>query len=264
MKGCFGMEEKVLLILVDGMRPDAVLQCKNPFLARLMQKSTYTTNAQTVMPSVTLPCHASLFMSVDPERHGITDNTWIPLARPIEGIADVIARYGKTAAFFYNWEQLRDLARPGSLKCSYYQDNASFPDSDGRVTDKAIEYMKEVWPDFVFLYLGQTDECGHAHGWLSEEYMDILAGAISGIERIYAVAKDRYSIIVTADHGGHDRNHGTDRPEDMTIPLILHGAHFKQGVKLQTASIKDIAPTVTSLMGLPKPREWEGHCLVQE
>lgn len=257
------MNEKVLLILVDGMRPDAVLSCKNDFLVRLMQKSTYTMHATTVMPSITLPCHTSLFFSVDPERHGITDNIWVPMARPIESLADVVSRYDKTAAFFYNWEQLRDLARPGSLKCSYFQDNHSFPDSDSRVTDKAIEYINETRPDFVFLYLGQTDECGHAHGWLSEEYMEILAQAISCIERIYAVTKDKYSIVVTADHGGHSRNHGTDIPEDMTIPLILHGRAFKQGEELQTANIKDIAPTAASVMGLPKPREWEGNCLLE-
>lgn len=258
------MEEKVLLILVDGMRPDAVLQCKNTFLARLTQTSTYTMNARTVMPSVTLPCHSSLFFSVDPERHGIMENVWTPMARPIEGLADVVSRYGKTAAFFYNWEQLRDLARPGSLKCSYYEDNTSFPDSDSRVTDKAIEYIKEVWPDFVFLYLGQTDECGHAHGWLSEEYMLTLSRAIACIEKIFSVAKEKYNIIITADHGGHERYHGTDIPEDMTIPLILHGDRFKQGEKLPSASIKDIAPTAVSLMGLSKPREWEGTCLLKD
>ena len=35
----------------------------------------------------------------------------------------------------------------------------------------------------------------------------------------------------TADHGGHDRTHGTDSPEDMTIPFIIKGKDFKAGEK---------------------------------
>ena len=35
----------------------------------------------------------------------------------------------------------------------------------------------------------------------------------------------------TADHGGHDRTHGTDSPEDMTIPFIIKGKNFKVGEK---------------------------------
>lgn len=256
------MSEKVLLVLVDGMRPDAIPQCQNTFLARYMEQSASTAHATTVMPSVTLPCHTSLFFSVDPDRHGVTENTWTPMARPIDGLADVVARYGKAAAFFYNWEQLRDLARPGSLKCSYYIDNHSFPDADGRVTDQAISYMREAEPDFLFLYLGQTDESGHAHGWMSAEYMETLSRAVACIQRAADAAEGRYSVLVTADHGGHGRNHGTDAPEDMTIPLILHGKRFRPGTKLPRANIKDIAPTAAALLGLPQPGEWEGESLL--
>ena len=56
----------------------------------------------------------------------------------------------------------------------------------------------------------------------------------------------------TADHGGHDRTHGTDSPEDMTIPFIINGKDFKAGEKLENVSIKDIAPTVAKLAS--------GHC----
>lgn len=58
---------KVLLALLDGMRPDSI---------------TNVPEAQTVFPSVTLPCHISLFHSVDPDRHGITTNTYTPQVRP--------------------------------------------------------------------------------------------------------------------------------------------------------------------------------------
>ena len=65
---------KVILISIDGMRPDGVLNCGNPFVEELKKMGSHALNARTVIPSVTLPCHTSMFHSVTPERHGITRN----------------------------------------------------------------------------------------------------------------------------------------------------------------------------------------------
>ena len=75
---------RVLLILVDGMRPDSLTDIQKA--QGIIKKSLYTMEAQTVMPSVTLPCHMSLFHSVDPSRHGTTTNTYAPQVRPINGL----------------------------------------------------------------------------------------------------------------------------------------------------------------------------------
>ncbi|MDO4829744.1 MAG: alkaline phosphatase family protein, partial [Clostridia bacterium] len=80
------MANKVVLILVDGMRPDAVLTCGNEKMKARINECAYTLHARTVMPSVTLPCHMSLFHSVDPDRHGILTNTYVPQVRPVEGL----------------------------------------------------------------------------------------------------------------------------------------------------------------------------------
>lgn len=61
------------------MRPDGPLQCGNPFVTEMMQRGTYTLEGSSVNPSVTLPCHMSIFHSVTPERHGITTNTYAPM-----------------------------------------------------------------------------------------------------------------------------------------------------------------------------------------
>ena len=36
-------------------------------------------------------------------------------------------------------------------------------------------------------------------------------------------SRDIADILLTADHGGHGRGHGSDCPEDMTIPLVMNG-----------------------------------------
>ena len=63
-----------VLLLVDGLRPDVLTGCGNPLAQQLIQQSYATLQARTVMPSVTLPCHMSLFHSVVPERHGVLTN----------------------------------------------------------------------------------------------------------------------------------------------------------------------------------------------
>ena len=88
------MSDKVVLVLVDGLRPDGLLKCGNPFAQTLIEKSSHAPDAASVFPSVTLPCHMSLFHSVDPDRHGILTNTYVPQVRPIVGLFDQLDTFG--------------------------------------------------------------------------------------------------------------------------------------------------------------------------
>ena len=258
------MESKVILVLVDGMRPDAVEQCGHPFLRQLQKESSWCFSAQTVMPSVTLPCHTSLFFSVPPQRHGITTNTWHPMVRPIESIGDLVRKADKKAAMFYDWEELRDLNRPGSLHFSYYRgqplpNHEKSMAEEREMTQLAVEYIQKELPDFLFLYLGYVDEAGHHHGWMGEHYMEALSNASACIQSLKESLPEEYQLIITADHGGHDRDHGSDIPEDMTIPILFWGSRFEAGQELQGVTILDIAPTIAGLLNLRAPMEWEGN-----
>lgn len=260
------MENKVVLILIDGMRPDGTEACGDDTFQMLMRAGASCFHAQTVMPSVTLPCHASLFFSVDPTRHGITDNTWHPMARPIESLADVVKKFGGKTAMFYNWEELRDLNRPGSLDFSRFQTEAlpleAGIESENVLTGAAIDYITREQSDFTFLYLGYTDCAGHDSGWMSPEYLRALHNALACVRRVYEALSAGYSLVLTADHGGHDRGHGEDIPEDRTIPIVFAGAPFASGRALEAMTIKDIAPTVLQVLGLPKPAAWEGRSIL--
>lgn len=113
--------DKVSLILVDGMRPDSIAACGSEYADNMLKSCRYKDmQAKTVFPSVTLPCHMSLFHSVVPQRHGILTNTFVPMARPVDGLIEKLHNAGKRCAFYYTWEQLRDLAKPGMLDCSLY------------------------------------------------------------------------------------------------------------------------------------------------
>lgn len=254
---------KTLLILVDGMRPDALPHI--PKAMEFMNRTAYTMEATTVMPSVTLPCHMSLFHSVDPTRHGTTTNTYTPQVRPIDGLCEALRKGKKKSAFFYSWEPLRDLSRPGSLMYTKFYRGGScsgYEQANHILTDDAITYLTENDTDFAFLYLGMTDAVGHDYGWMSDEYMKSVESSWEDIHRIVDALSNDYTIIVTADHGGHERTHGTELPEDMTIPMMILGKDFPAGKMNKSINIKDIAPTVVKLLGLEPEEEWEGQSIL--
>lgn len=253
---------KVLLILVDGMRPDALIGCEKA--KRFAEEATHTLNGRTVMPSVTLPCHMSLFHSVDPLRHGTTTNTFAPQVRPINGICETLYAAGKRSAFFYNWGELRDLAKPETLSVAYFISGAKhdYGETNRILTDAAIDYLSKNDTDFTFLYLGEVDEKGHRYGWMSEEYLKAVKDSWDCIEKITNTLSEEYTVIVTADHGGHGRTHGTEMEEDMVIPLFIKGKGFERGAVFESADIKDIAPTVNKLLGVAPDPEWEGKPLI--
>lgn len=253
---------KVLLILADGMRPDALTDL--PQVEEMKKKAAYTMDAQTVFPSVTLPCHVSLFHSVPPMRHGTTTNTYAQQVRPVDSLFETLAKNKKHNAMFYSWDELRDLCVPGCLAHRSYWGGwvHTYEKASDKLTEEAIAYMKEYQPDFTFLYMGDPDSAGHGYGWMGEEYMRAVRNCWQRIEKVLAELDEDYTVIITADHGGHDRTHGTELPEDMTIPVFVMGKDFEAGKELENVNIMDIAPTVTKLLGVAPDSEWEGKSLI--
>ena len=255
--------KKVNMVLIDGLRPDALLQCGNPYVRQLLSTSAYTLAARTVFPSVTLPCHMSLFHSVDPERHGVTDNVYTPMARPVKGIMEAL--HGRrTTAMAYNWEELRDLCRPGNCDFGFYvgiQEYGMEP-STREVCDAAEKLLETKAPDFCFTSFGWVDEQGHASGWMSGEYLHAVSENINLARRLIEKTADEYITILLADHGGHGRTHGLATDEDMTIPVVIHGEGIRPGEIEAPVSILDIAPTVAKLLDCEPAKEWEGKPLV--
>lgn len=252
-----------ILIMIDGLRPDARLHCNLPNFEALRARSAWSLGAQSVMPCITLPCHTSIFHSVPPSRHGITQNLWQPMARPVPGLFDVAKAANKICASIYNWEPLRDLGRPEALDFAWYQNLTYQHDGDDILTDAALEHLARRMPDFAFIYLGTVDTAGHYYGWMSEGYLAQAERVDGNLGRILAALPKDAHVLLQADHGGHDRNHGENVPEDMTIPWMVAGPKVTPGEISEQVTLLDTAPTLATLMGLTIPRDWEGTSRVQ-
>ena len=106
---------------------------------------------------------------------------------------------------------------------------------------------------------GGAGAAGHGHGWMGKEYLAALNQCCDMTGELIEALGDEYAVIYTADHGGHGRSHGTEQPEDMTIPIFCLGKPFEAGKAVEGLTIQDIAPTIASLLGveLPLALEWE-------
>ncbi|MBR3795488.1 MAG: alkaline phosphatase family protein [Clostridia bacterium] len=258
------MKSKVILISIDGMRPDGFLACGHPFIHDMMAHSMYTLSASSMQPSVTLPCHMSMFTSVPPERHGTVTNTYTPPVRPVKGLCEQIHDAGGRCAMFYGWEPMRDIARPGSMIRTEYLWCYARESADTELTARALACLREDAPDFLFLYLVDTDDKGgHDCGWMSEAYLSRIRTAIECVKNVLELAGEDYTVIVTADHGGHDRTHGTTMPEDMTIPMFFIGKPFEPAKQFDGGSLLDLAPTIAAVMGVLPVYDWEGNNLAR-
>lgn len=258
----------ITLILVDGMRPDALMHADTPVMKDLIGYGAHTLGARTVFPSVTLPCITSIFLGVPPETHGTIGNYWNSTDWQVPGLIDLVHSAGGRTAAFYNWEQLRDISRPGSLDVSICLNHAESPDlplgeSDGLVADSALSFLSSNTFDFTFIYLGCTDTAGHRHGWMSPEYLRALENADRCIGKLVKALPAHSHLVIASDHGGHDHTHGSDEETDMTIPLIVHGEMVKARALPLPVSVLDIAPTIASLGGLDIPNEWVGKHLLK-
>lgn len=258
-----------LLISIDGLRPDALPRAGTPTLERLIAEGASTMACRADMPSVTLPCHQTMLRSVSVARHGINTNTFHPLVRPVPSLIDVAHQGDLRTGAFYNWEQLRDLSDPGSLDVAYFCRDLDLPAGDDRVTEVTIEHMQRLPLGLIFVYLGHLDLAGHRAGWMSEAYLAAVTNADRCVGRLLQAAEqlgwlESLAVLVTADHGGHVKSHGTESDEDMLVPWVLWGRGVRRGHALAgPVDLRDTCATLAHLLGLPRSAEWEGKIITE-
>ena len=263
-------DKKVLLISIDGLRPDALQ--KSPYFSQLASMARYSMTAETIYPSVTLPAHTSMFHGVSPTLHGVTDNDFTPKSSLGSGLTEVLVNAGRSCAMFYDWKTLEKLTRiPSQVKMTYNSGSRKpagmekYQESADLSTAAAIEHITSSPTDFTFLYYGLTDEMGHTYAWMSDKYTWAIDYVLANVLRVLEVVGDEYVVIITADHGGggeKPKDHGSSTAEDMTIPLLIIGEGYEAGTLFEgDLSILDVAPTVAELLGVCPKSYWEGDSL---
>ncbi|MDR7554386.1 MAG: alkaline phosphatase family protein [Armatimonadota bacterium] len=252
----------VVVLSLDGARADA-LRAAMP--AALAARGAISWTAKTTLPSLTLPAHASMLAGVPPRVHGVLVNDW-QVGQPSFERATVfteVTRAGRRAVALVAKAKLLMLTPPGSVAVARHLVYPRYRQAD--VVASAAAVVAEQRPALVFVHVADPDDAGHRAGWMSPAYLQVVAGIPALIERLLRALDDAGAgetglLLVTADHGGHGRTHGTDRPEDVTIPWLAFGGAARGGVTIAREVVTyDTAATVLAALGLPIPADWHGR-----
>lgn len=259
------LTDHVLIVSIDGLRPDAIAAFRAPTLQRLIAEGSYTLSARTILPSKTLPSHTSMLTGEPPERHGILWNTAFedaPGTIEIPTIFGVARARGYTTAAFFSKSKFSHLQRQGTLDYSQAPGGWFGRWTAARTLDDVERHLPTDKPNLLFVHLPDPDTAGHSSGWMSASYGRGVLRADAAVARLLQAADatygvGRYTIIVTADHGGHGHDHGSNDPLDVTIPWIAWGRGVVKGqLPADSVSTMDTASTALFLLGVDQPAAW--------
>lgn len=248
---------RLVLISVDGLRPDVITAADTPNMAALRDGGASAADALNDLPSATLPNHTTMLTGLVGDRHGVVLNFELPGTVAFPTLFDFAHESGLRSAFFASKSKLKYLAPPDVLE------TVDIDGETGPLVDRLIEQISPDGPDLIFVHLRDPDSAGHAGDWLSEVYfdavraMDALVGEI--VAAIEADTSRESYIILTADHGGSGTNHFLNIPENRMIPWIVWGPGIQAATTLKAAiSIADTTPTALWLLGAAVPEGLSG------
>ena len=254
-----GLTERVVLISIDGLRPDAIDQFGASAIQKIRDNGRYSMRATTIIPAKTLPSHASMLTGVQPAVHGLT---WNEDMTGEHGFVKVPTIFGiarprgfETAAFFSK-TKFEHLALPADFDFIQRPRGGVLNIFAGFAAQSVTTYLADHKPNLLFVHLADVDFTGHRVGWMSYLYGRALRGVDNGVRSIVVAANKafgcgNYTLIITADHGGHGTNHGDNVPSDMLIPWIAFGKGVNgTGVITDSINTTDTAASVLWLLGI--------------
>ena len=258
---------RCVVVLADGLRPDAIGPGRTPTLAGLGDDYTQAVRAMTIRPSVTVAALASLATGVSPDTHGLVEPGLGFLSRlgRLRPLPTELARHGLTTSVVAGLANAaaRHATRALTGCAGVTRMITTAPDA-AAVIGGASGLFERREDGLLFLYLSDCDRAGHEDGWMSPRYLEAVRRVDAAVGALTARLGDAH-LIVVADHGGggvSPRDHDTPHPVNDHIPVILAGPRVRRRYLIhEEVSLLDVPPTVMALLGVPAPREYEGRVL---
>jgi len=257
--------KKVLILGVDGCRPDALQVAGTPNFDQLVADGAASFAAQTGDETWSGPGWSSMLTGVWRDKHGVDDNTFSG------------SNYGNYPHFFTllkqqmpmkfttslaNWSPINDEILSGA---NYEVDGVS----DGTLVTQAVDRLLNHDDDVIFVAFNDVDAAGHSCCFDpgNSSYINAIENTDSRVGSIMAALNARPGVIAgeedwlvlsSTDHGGTFILHGSDVPEHRTIYYIASGPSAKQGgVIHQPPGVVDVAATALVHMGVSIDPAWE-------
>ncbi len=137
------------------------------------------------------------------------------------------------------------------------------------VTEKVLEQIKADKYDVIVLNFANPDMVGHTG--IEEAAVKAVETVDECIGKISRVMQKRAApLLITADHGNVEKMVDLDTGEPHTahtndlVPFILVYDKLKHSTLATQGSLRDVAPTMLKLLGIPLPEEMSGKSLAGE
>lgn len=281
---CLGSEPNipeghVLVIGIDGVRPDALRIADTPAIDELISEGAFTNNTKILgeryreNETISGPGWSSFLTGVWADKHGVNDNTFrgqnydeyphffVYLKRAFpKAITGSFVDWEPIDTFILRDADVREVC-PASSEDSLLQ-------KDEKLANKAANFLTQQNPHAVFVYFGQVDEIGHQDGFHPSvpSYLQALqtvdahvASLVQAIQLRPEYLEENWLIVISTDHGGRGRKHrgGHDVPEIVTTFLVVSGVQSKKGVIEEPSYIVDVPIIALTHLGVPIDSAWQ-------
>lgn len=201
--------DKVLIILVDGLRGEALQAVDPPFFYLLQRNSLYTYNSIVDPGTGDLSkesAWASLVTGVYSQRHGVVGNDLSTV--DFEANPSVFQRVGEDDD--RSTAVLTTSASFGSVVQGVVDRTDAFT-SDGALTDAFVSQVDELDEDLIVMHFSDVDQVGQANSYESDDvrYTQAITTFDSQMRRVVEALQSRstygsenWLVIVTSTIGG--------------------------------------------------------------
>ncbi|NKI28458.1 DUF4983 domain-containing protein [Arenibacter sp. 6A1] len=222
--------KKVLIIGIDGCRPDVLDIANTPHLDNLISNGTYSLDARNTGITRSGPGWTSMLTGVWEDKHKVVDNTF-------EGYnhSNYPHLFKRIKEYDSNYKTV-SVSQWHPINTKIVRSTADIisnvPDSSLEVERKAIAHLKETDLTAIFVHFDDVDHAGHSTGFSSNnpKYISAIETVDQSIGKIMSALKTRktyekedWLILVSTDHGGISNNHGGNSDEERTIFIIASG-----------------------------------------
>jgi hypothetical protein len=266
--------EHVVVLGLDGLQFDKIAAADAPNLDAMIA-SGYSSKtwlyANPLAPTFSGPGWATNLTGVWPDKHGVKSNTWGTTTN-ITNYPDFLTRLERansalTTFADASWNPIVDGSAGTPLITTVDTRYAASGDADAAA--KAVSTLKSTGPNASFIHFDDVDEAGHAHGAASQQYLDAIAEVDRYIGQIRAAVQsrptyssERWSFIVTADHGHTDAGgHGGSTPAERSAFIIKTGSGITKTTPAVRPKNVDIAADVLATFGVARPADLDGQPL---
>lgn len=154
--------KKVLVIGIDGCRPDALTMASTPNLDKLISTAVYSPHALNDDITISGPGWSEILCGVQSEKHLVTDNSFT-----IDDY-ETYPTFFKRARDFDPDLQTVSICHWAPINDIIVSDQADFTlnvTSDVAVANQASAYLAVNDPDITFLHFDEADGVGHSFGF---------------------------------------------------------------------------------------------------